>query len=75
MNLTDQVKAHLNESDPDPDFHEADLAELISECLLDSEDMSIDVTSFADAGVMTRNVGLVVTVGGHQFQVTIVKSR
>lgn len=34
------------------------------------------VTTFAEAGVLTTNKGLVVTLGGGQeFQVTIVQSR
>lgn len=35
----------------------------------------VEVSTFEDAGVLTRNQGLVLTAGSAQFQITIVRSR
>jgi len=47
--------------------------------LFGGEDINLDIKSvrtFEDAGLLTRNSGLVVTLrDGSQFEVTIVKSR
>ena len=36
---------------------------------------TVRVRTFADVGVLTNNTGLVVTVDGSEFQVTIVQSK
>lgn len=60
-----------------PDFDDAmleallvdELAELISR---DTDDERVYVATFADAGIMTRNLGVVVTLGnGRTFQLQI----
>ncbi len=40
-----------------------------------SEEWEIDTNSFHDAGVLTRDAGLVVKINGQEFQITIVKSK
>lgn len=62
------------------DLTEAEIGELLSELILDgaAEIVTADFVSarsFAEAGVMTRNQGLVVTIDGAEFQITIVRSR
>ncbi|MFO0892830.1 MAG: hypothetical protein U0790_27275 [Isosphaeraceae bacterium] len=52
---------------------ERELADLIGENL--RELYSYRVDSFVEAGVMSGNTGLVVRVGNHEFQVTVVRSR
>lgn len=42
----------------------------------DPHNPDISITSFADAGVLTRNAGLVLRLDdGSEFQVTVVQSR
>jgi hypothetical protein len=35
---------------------------------------NIDVRTFADAGVMSLNAGLVIRIGAREFQLTVVRS-
>lgn len=39
------------------------------------EGVGVDLMSFSTAGVLTNNKGLVVRIGGAEFQLTIVKTR
>lgn len=63
------------------EVEESELADLLGSLLQgDGEiedlcDEDVSVRSFAESGVLTRNEGLVVRVGGAEFQVTIVRSR
>ena len=63
-----------------------DLEEAIQEALLERDENHADlhgeppvfarIVSYADAGVLTRDAGLIVrTSGGDEFQVTIVQCR
>lgn len=58
---------------------EEQLARAIQVALTDPDDMDLDVTdveTFDQAGVLTRNAGVVVTLSdGSEFQLTIVRSR
>lgn len=47
----------------------------IAETSLGEDHGSVSVTNFRKAGVMTNDAGLVVRVGGCEFQVTVVRSR
>lgn len=47
--------------------------EALDDLGVDVEDLS--VRSFRDAGVLTRDEGLVLRVGDAEFQVTVVRSR
>lgn len=49
------------------------MAEVIGENLRELYGYRVD--SFGEAGVLSSNTGLVVRVGNHEFQVTIVRSR
>lgn len=42
---------------------------------LDAVDGDVDVKTYADAGVLTTDAGLVLTVGDAEWQVTVVRSR
>lgn len=63
------------------EFTEALMASLeedeFAEELLDVAefDGSVRVCTFAEAGLLTSNVGLVVRVGGQEFQLTVVRSQ
>lgn len=62
----------------DEQSFEVDLLDLLEGSTRDDEfDVGIEhVTSFAAAGVLTRNAGLVVRLrSGDEFQITIVQSR
>jgi len=51
------------------------LAEAV-EAYAESSDMPRpDVSTFAEAGLLTMNRGVVVRIGGAEFQVTVVRSR
>lgn len=51
------------------------LAEAV-EAYAESSDMRRpDVSTFAEAGLLTMNRGVVVRIGGAEFQVTVVRSR
>lgn len=64
----------FEEREPEEDF-EAAIIEAISETEIESIE-GADVESFADAGIMTTNRGVVVRMrDGSEFQVTIVQSR
>jgi hypothetical protein len=63
-----------------------DLEEAIQEALLERDENHADlhgeahvfarIVTYADAGVLTRDAGLIVrTAGGDEFQVTIVQTR
>jgi hypothetical protein len=43
--------------------------------LADENEEDVEVSSFSDVGMLTNNEGLVISVGGSQFQVTIVQSK
>jgi hypothetical protein len=51
------------------------LTEAIEEHAEENDLPSTSVSTYADAGVLTRNRGLVVRIGESEFQVTIVRSR
>jgi len=54
---------------------EQDIEELLIERLSEQDDAH-SITTFEDAGVMTRNKGVVLRMeDGSEFQVTIVRSR
>lgn len=62
----------------DEEEFEVDLLDLLVRSADDDDlDLGVDsVSSFADAGVLTRNAGLVVRLrNGDEFQITIVQSR
>lgn len=65
--------------DPDPDEirSEEDLADALGESFLIGEWSDVDsVSSFADAGLLTRDAGVVVRfANGAEFQIRIVQSR
>ena len=52
---------------------EHDMQELLAEAIEERED--VNVVSFAEAGILTLNMGLVVRIAGAEFQITIVRSR
>jgi len=53
-----------------------ELLSRIDEMDIDSDIDSSEVCTFADAGVLTYNAGLVITLhSGDEFQLTIVRSR
>lgn len=55
---------------------EGRIAEMISDALLEHDDLVRQVESFADRGVLTSNTGFVVTMDdGSEFQVTVLRSR
>jgi hypothetical protein len=61
---------------------EQDMMDRITEALdlLDAEEPNGDdeysvVETFQEAGIMTTNKGLIVRVGGDEFQITVVQSR
>lgn len=61
---------------------EAEIAELLEAALCmyqhDTDPMDecgFDAVSFADAGVLTSNEGLVLSLAGQEFQITVVRSR
>lgn len=54
---------------------EACLAEALCQYAEENEDPEPEVETFANAGILTLNRGLVVRIGGAEFQVTIVRSR
>jgi len=60
--------------DNEPDF-ETFLAEAIEAYAETSEMVRPRIRTFAEAGVMTRNHGLVVRIDGAEFQITLVRSR
>ena len=52
------------------------MAETIQETLAESGDIFTHLLTFEEAGMLTRNNGLVVrTSDGSEFQITIVRSR
>ena len=66
--------------DPQPDPESEDeletfLAEAIEAYAETSEVSRPRISTFADAGVLTANRGLVVRIGTAEFQVTLVRSR
>lgn len=70
-----------DEEEPEDDrleegqFDEKDFQDFLAEIMENDEQGRVDrITTFHDAGVMTRNKGLVVTMGdGTKFQITIVQ--
>lgn len=55
-----------------------EVADLIMEALAEAaEEQDLDLTSatYREAGVLTADDGLVVTIGDAEFQVTVVRSR
>jgi hypothetical protein len=71
---------------PDLDLYDALCAEMCCEyedegdATTDDDNPNFDgpaleAATFRDAGVLTQSAGLVVRVGAHEFQVTIVRSR
>jgi hypothetical protein len=70
------------ETEPDNEFasmSEQDFETFLADALddyADENDVPLRcVATFADAGVLTSNTGLVVRVGDAEFQVTIVRGR
>ncbi len=49
------------------------LAEAVSEYITDEDGEPVRVRSFAEAGLMTSNQGIVITIDGEQFQVSVVR--
>lgn len=45
------------------------------ENVFDDEGTQVDVDTFENQGIMTRNKGIVLTLEGCEFQITIVRSR
>jgi hypothetical protein len=65
--------------DPDTDIEggetEEYIAELIADCLADHQDEVSRIESFESAGVMTKNVGIVLSMtSGKRFQIQIVEA-
>lgn len=52
----------------------ADVETFLHDLLIEHDD-GIDVRTFENAGVMTYNSGLVVSIGDREYQLTIVQSR
>lgn len=67
----------IHPTDPDEIRSEEDLVEAIAEEFLTGEWAGVDfVSSFADAGLLTRDAGVVVRLAnGAEFQIRIVQSR
>jgi hypothetical protein len=78
----DEIPRALTHGEPrdrDDDMSEEDLEDFLAEALEALADESglphPRIRTFADAGVLTGNRGLVVRIGGAEFQVTVVRSR
>lgn len=64
-------------------YSESDMEDIIREafdCMAENEyseyhNADINMRTFEDAMLLTRNHGLVVNIGDSEFQITIVKSR
>lgn len=57
---------------------ESDMSDLLAEALYDYADennMSLSTETFANAMLLTSNDGIIVKTGGHEFHITIVRSR
>lgn len=73
MNDTIETPEHDSDLDNSEAF-ETFLLDAVIEAGVEADEY-LSARSFADAGVMTRDNGIVVSVGGREFQVTIVRSR
>lgn len=78
--LEDDDRDELEDEDEQEEMSEQDLEGFLAEAIEAFADESdevdhVDVATFRDCGVLTMNRGLVVTIGGSEFQITIVRSR
>jgi hypothetical protein len=80
----ERVVTHSSSCSLHPEFEPTtteSLRELIGEAVYQAgqehefPEIQADVQTFAEAGVMTRDEGLVIRLGDREFQVTIVQSR
>lgn len=59
----------------------AELADLIGELVYDAgqehrfPEIEAEVRSYEEAGVLTRDAGLVIRLGDREFQITVIQSR
>ncbi|KPL72246.1 hypothetical protein ADN00_15630 [Ornatilinea apprima] len=59
------------------DMTEYEVSDLIANAIymwLDEEDCDASISTYEQAGVLTNNEGLVVTINGKKFQVTVVRA-
>lgn len=57
---------------------ESEMGDLLAEALYeyaDENEMHVVTDTFANEGLLTSNEGIVVKIDGHEFQITIVRSR
>jgi len=78
--LEDDDRDELEDEDEQDEMSEEDLEGFLAEAIEAFADESdevdhVDVATFRDCGVLTMNRGLVLTIGGSEFQITIVRSR
>jgi hypothetical protein len=77
-NLTEH-ESETCELEPYEEMSEAEFADLLEEAL-DEHAKNDDretprIRTFREAGLLTRNEGIVVRLGDQEFQVTVVRSR
>jgi len=53
---------------------EYDMLETLGELVEDKYGFDVDARTYDDAGLLTGNVGMVLRLGGNEFQITIVQS-
>jgi hypothetical protein len=67
----------MNETEPYEEMNERDFCELLGEALFEHAENNDreepDIQTFEEAGLLTKNKGIVVRLGEMEFQVSIVR--
>jgi hypothetical protein len=67
----------MNETEPYEEMNERDFCELLGEALFEyaenNDREEPDIQTFEEAGLLTKNKGIVVRLGEMEFQVSIVR--